>query len=91
MSKQQTKWEPSFRLDLLLWQQQRNGDSYGSLARKADLSKQTVWNVMTTERDPSVSTIKKIFEGAGLDPKFALDFKLEERQFRRAVIRGTVR
>lgn len=83
--------EQSFRRDLLQWQQDRTGDSYGSLAVKSGLSKMAVSNIIQGKQHPTTKNIKKLFLAAGLDPKYALDFKLRKREFHRAELPGSVR
>lgn len=83
--------EPFYRRDLMLWRQDKTGDSYGSLARKSGLSKQAVWNIMLGKSEPTVSSITKLFRALELDPKYALDFKLRKREFHRAELPGSVR
>lgn len=82
----------NYRHDLLRWRRQRTGDTYAALAYKTGLSRMAVCDTVRGKNsrndavDPYASTIMKTFKALGLDPKYAFDFKIKERQFRRAVV-----
>lgn len=73
-----------YRHDLFEWASE--GETYSAIADRCDLSKNTVYLIITGKTNPTASSINSISKALGLDPKFALDFKLKEHQFRRAVV-----
>lgn len=75
-----------YRYDLLQWRREKTGDSYDLIADRSDLSKSTVWLIIGGNTNPTASNINRVFKALGLDPKYALDFKLTEKGFRRAVV-----
>ena len=80
----------NYRHDLLRWARERSGASYRELEERSGVSRMTLCDTVRGETDPTATTLKATFEALGLDPKYALDFKLKEAQFRRAVV-GTAR
>jgi transcriptional regulator with XRE-family HTH domain len=78
----------SYRFDLLQWRKEQTGKSYDEIADDSDISLNAAWKLIRGKCDPSASTLTKIFEGMGLDPKRALDHDLKASQFWRAVVRA---
>lgn len=82
----------NYRHDLLRWRREQTGATYAELATRTGLSRMAVCDAVRGRNsrndavDPYASTIMKTFKALGLDPKYAFDFKLKERQFRRAVV-----
>lgn len=77
-----------YRFDLFQWRRDQTGDSYGKLAKKSQLAKNTTCAVVKGRTDPTATTINAICKAMDLDPKFAFDFKLHPSQFHRAVLSG---
>lgn len=77
-----------YRHDLLIWRYNELNPppTCRELAEKAGVSHTTVNDTLRDEVKPTFSTISKMFIALGLDPKFALDFKLKKTEFRRAVV-----
>ena len=75
-----------YRYDLLEWRREKTGESYNLIADRCGLSKSTVWLIIGGRTNPTASNINGVFKAMGLDPKFAFDFKLTEKGFRRAVV-----
>lgn len=75
-----------YRHDLAEWRRKKTGESYDTLAERCGLSKSTIWQFVEGKANPTASSITGIFKALGLNPKFALDFEIEEHQFRRAVV-----
>lgn len=74
-------------LELLRWQRKRMGNpTYEELAELTGLSSTTLCDMFRGVLDPRASTIQTVFHGLGLNPKYAFDFELKEKQFRRAVV-----
>jgi len=82
----------NYRYDLAQWRRKQTGESYGAIAERAGIARQVVYETVRGENskglpaNPKVETIKVTFQGLGLDPKYALDFKLKKSEFRRAVV-----
>jgi transcriptional regulator with XRE-family HTH domain len=75
-----------YRHDLFEWRRERTGETYDAIADRCELSKNTVYLIILGKTNPTASSINRISRALGLDPKFALDFKLRKNQFRRAVV-----
>lgn len=75
-----------YRHDLFEWRRGKQGESYDAIADKCGLSKNTAYLIITGQTNPTASSINRISRALGLDPKYALDFKLKASQFRRAVV-----
>jgi transcriptional regulator with XRE-family HTH domain len=75
-----------YRHDLFRWQRNKLGDTYDQIADRCRLSKNTVYLIIEGKTNPTASSINEISDALYLDPKFALDKNLQERQFRRAVV-----
>ena len=75
-----------YRHDLFRWRRDKLGDTYDRIADRCDLSKNTVYLIIEGKTNPTASSINEISRALLLDPKYALDFNLQERQFRRAVV-----
>lgn len=78
--------DKSYRDDLFQAVMERRGDTYDSIAARCELSKNTVYLIITGSTNPTASSLTEISKALGLKPKLALDFDLSERQFRRAVV-----
>lgn len=76
----------NYRHDLFEWQRDERGESYDQIADRCGLSKNTVYLIIGGKTNPTASSINRVSRALGLDPKFALDFKLRKHQFRRAVV-----
>lgn len=76
----------NYRHDLFQWRRDKRGDTYDQVADRCDLSKNTVYLIIEGKTNPTASSITEVAKALGLDPKFALDFKLKASQFRRAVV-----
>jgi transcriptional regulator with XRE-family HTH domain len=81
----------NYRYDLAQWRRKETSDSYAVLSERCGLSRTTLCDTVRGKNargvvDPSASTIAKTFKALGLDPKYALDFKLKKAEFRRAVV-----
>lgn len=76
----------NYRYDLFQWRRAKRGDTYNEVADRCSLSKNTVYLIIEGKTNPTASSIKQVAKALGLNPKFALDFGLTERQFRRAVV-----
>lgn len=79
----------NYRHDLLRWRRKKTGANYEDIAALAGLSLNATWKTINGKTDPSASTMRGVFEAMGLDPKHALNFELNESQFRRAVVATT--
>jgi transcriptional regulator with XRE-family HTH domain len=75
-----------YRSDLFQWRFEIVGASYDDIADRCGISKDTAWRIINGKTNPHASSINRISKALGLEPKFALDFKLRKRQFRRAVV-----
>jgi transcriptional regulator with XRE-family HTH domain len=75
-----------YRHDLFQWRRENRGDTYNDVAGRCELSKNTVYLIIEGKTNPTASSINEVSRALGLDPKFALDFKLRKNQFRRAVV-----
>lgn len=75
-----------YRYDLYQWQREKLRVTYDQVASRCDLSKNTVYLIIEGKTNPTASSINEVSKALGLDPKFALDFKLRKNQFRRAVV-----
>lgn len=77
----------NYRYDLLNWRRAKlDNPPYEDLAERSGISSTTLCDAFRGVIDPRASTLKAIFEAMDLDPKYAMDFRLKENQFRRAVV-----
>lgn len=81
----------NYRHDVARWQKRVTKVSYATLRARSGLSRTTLCDTVRGKNargivDPTASTIAKTFKALGLDPKYALDFKLKKAEFRRAVL-----
>jgi transcriptional regulator with XRE-family HTH domain len=84
----------TYRYDLLKWALTQTKESYRSIAARSGVSRMTLCDTVRGVSDPTASTIKATFTAFGIDPKYALDFKLKRAefpQFRCAVVEAANR
>lgn len=74
------------RCDLLQWRRKEEKLGYEQIAERAKVSVNAAWKTVGGKGDPSASTMKAVYKAMGLDPKFALDDRLEEIDFHLAVL-----
>lgn len=79
-----------FRFDIARWRFAELNLTYDVIAKKSKMSSSTVWALCSPKSDPgdpTVSTVKSLFIGLGLNPAYALNFQLKKSDFDLAVVR----